>query len=261
MYRILTCDADKNRRAELSEMLRVFANEREREIEIGEFDNPEELLKSLEKKADIIFWNIRQVGEAYFLEHKKKLRKNADGALFFLVGGGTPYFYSKDIIGEYVCIRLPLEYARLRESLEGAIKKIDLRHSDRRSLYARMDVNGSMDYVEISRICYVEIKRGRTIVHTLDRQYVSFIRNPEINVLAVRYPENFVKVRGGIVINIRRLSHISFHESFALRSRSSWPGYFAVLENHANIRICARDYDMFRSYLVQQIREEINASV
>lgn len=261
MYRILICDEDKNRCTELSAMLRVFANEREKEILIEEFENPEVLLESLDKRADIIFWNIQQVGEAYFLEHKKFLRKNAEGALFFLVEKGRHGFYSKDIIGEYIRISLPLEYVKLREALEGALKKIDLRYSDRRSLYARIDVNGSTDYVEISRICYVEMKRGRTVVHTLDREYVSFIRNPEVNVLAVRCPESFVKVRRGIIINIKRLSHISFHESFSLRRRNSRPGYFAVLENHANIRIYASDYDMFRSYLVQQIREEINTSV
>lgn len=202
MLKIAICEDESSQRTKLKEYInRALTESMNKECEIIEYENGEELLQDYPRDIDLIFLDI-QMGNINGMDTARKIRKFDEAVEIIFITGIWEYVQEGYEVRAYRYLIKPVEFENFRKQLCLCINEIE---KDSES-YVIATYKGESNKIVISSILYIETEGRNTIIHTINENYKS---NVGINKLEKELEDkNFIRCHNSFLINLEHINKI-----------------------------------------------------
>lgn len=163
MYHIAVVEDDKMYAAQLKEYLKRYGEEKKQKISVTMFPDGEDIVTDYSADFDIILMDI----EMKFLNGMsaaEKIREKDSEVIIIFITNMPQYAIQGYRVDALDYVLKPLSYFAFSQRIDRALARI--RKNDVR--YVAISLKGGRRKVDVSLLCYVEVRDHDLIYHTVD---------------------------------------------------------------------------------------------
>lgn len=213
MYRIAVVEDDKMYAAQLKEYLKRYETEKKQKLSVAMFSDGEDIVTDYSADFDIILMDI----EMQFLNGMsaaEQIRKMDSEVIIIFITNMPQYAIQGYRVDALDYVLKPLSYFAFSQRIDRALSRI----SRKGSRFVVIPQKGGRQKIDVSLLCYVEVRDHDLIYHTVDGDFITkgtmkdaqdalthekFFRCSRCYLVNLDYVENFqgsdVTVNGDVI--------------------------------------------------------------
>ena len=168
MLRIAVVEDDKTYAAQLKEYLQQYESERKQPIAVTMYSDGEDIVTGYSADYDIILMDVEMTFMDGMTAAEKIREKDSEVVIIFITN--MPQYaiqgYKVDAL-DYVL--KPLSYFAFSQKIDRALTRI----KKKETRYVAITLKGGKKKIDISRLCYVEVRDHDLIYHTVDGNFTT----------------------------------------------------------------------------------------
>lgn len=168
MLRIAVVEDDKTYAAQLKEYLQQYESERKQRIAVTMYSDGEDIVTGYSADFDIILMDVEMMFMDGMTAAEKIREKDTEVVIIFITN--MPQYaiqgYKVDAL-DYVL--KPLSYFAFSQRIDRALTRI----KKKETRYVAIQLKGGRQKIDISHLCYVEVRDHDLIYHTADGEFVT----------------------------------------------------------------------------------------
>lgn len=163
MLRIAVVEDDKTYAAQLKEYLRMYGEEKKRKLSVVVFSDGEDIVTGYKADFDIILMDV----EMQFMDGMtaaEEIRKVDSEVVIIFITNMPQYAIHGYRVDALDYVLKPLSYFAFSQRIDRAMTRVGKKESS----FITIALKGGMRKLDISLICYVEVRDHDLIYHTMD---------------------------------------------------------------------------------------------
>lgn len=197
MINIAIVEDEKKYRDNLVKFIKQYAKEQRVDIEVGIFEDGDEIVNYYSGKFDLILMDIAM----QFMDGMSaasEIRKLDDEVVIIFITNMMSYAVKGYQVGAFDYILKPIDYYAFKKSIDRAMLKIS--KTDRKE-YIYISISNGIQKLELNEIYYVESEGHYMNFYTTKNVYRTYMRMKDIkNDIGNR---EFFLINKGILVNLR----------------------------------------------------------
>ena len=201
MYHIAVVEDDKMYAAQLKEYLKQYEKEKKQKISVTMFSDGEDIVTDYSADFDIILMDI----EMKFLDGMsaaERIREKDSEVIIIFITNMPQYAIQGYRVDALDYVLKPLSYFAFSQRIDRALSRI--RKNDVR--FVVIPLKGGRRKVDVSLLCYVEVRDHDLIYHTAGGSLVSHGTMRETEQLL--RPYGFFRVHHGYLVNLYHVREV-----------------------------------------------------
>ena len=214
MIRMAIVEDDDRYIEQLQSYLKKYSREKGQQLQITVFHDGDEILEHYQGDFDIILMDI-QMRFVDGMTAAEEIRKLDQEVVIVFITNMVQYAVRGYQVDALDYIIKPVEYYSFSRKFDRAVSRV--RRRDRH--YLTLKVDGGVQKVELSQLCYVESQGHDLHFYTTGGEWISRVTMQEMEKILA--PHGFYRCGKGYLVNLARVD--SYRDGICLIGRSRIP--------------------------------------
>ena len=201
--RIALVEDELKYRDSISEFLKTFADKKNIEIKLSQFQDGDEIATSYSCDYDIILMDIMM----QFMDGMKaaeEIRKKDNNVIIIFITNMTNYAIKGYQVGAFDYILKPLTYFAFKKSLERALEKLDISDTEE---YISVSIPNGVQKIRCKNIRYIESDAHYLNIHLEGEELRTYMRIGDAEKALKSF--GFFRINKGILVNLKHVDGVA----------------------------------------------------
>ena len=207
MTRIAICDDEARIRRQLADFLQAYAAETQRDFEILQFEDSNQLLRDYPANLDLLLLDIAMNG-LDGVEAAGEVRRVDESVTIIFITSMANRAIDGYRVHAFGFIKKPVDREELRYQLEGALAQIDAKKA--MGSYVQLRLPKGTQRLPVYEISYAEVRDHKLFVHVGAETKTFWLSMNELEEQLGGY--GFFRPHSAYLVNYRYISHIGAGE-------------------------------------------------